>query len=210
MAAPREPRVVAELGRPETPEETATRKAENSRAHRANQTLRNLILSLIATVAVLIVFASVVVRHQPGNPKPTDWHSVAAQAQVDAPGTLTDPVLPSGWTANNVSLSTGTDKVSTWYIGFITPKGDAYVGMKQGFNANDTWVAQQLKQQPATGTTEIDGVAWDVYDHRTADDPGNLAYALVTTIGTTDYLVYGTATTTEIDTVATAVLEGIK
>ncbi len=209
MAAIKEPRVVAELGRPETPEETAARKAENSRAHRANQTLRNLILSLIATVALVLVLVAVVVRPGPGATKPIDWHSVAAQSQVEASEKLTDPALPSGWTSNRAELTTGSDSISTWYIGFISPR-DSYVGVKQGIRANETWVSQQLDERPATGTTEIDGVAWDVYDHRTADDPGNLAYSLVATVGTTSYLVYGTASLKDIDTVAAAVLEGAK
>ena len=209
MAAPKEPRVVAELGRPETPEETAARKAENTRLHYSNQTTRNLVLSLIATLIVLFVFASVVVRHQPGNPKPTNWHSVAADAQPDAATTLADPDLPAAWTANNVSLSTGSDQISTWYIGFISPK-EQFVGFKQGIDANATWVAQQLDEQTPTGVKDVDGVSWDVYDHRKDDDVGNLAYAMVATVGVNSLVLYGTASTSEIETVATAVLEAVK
>ena len=39
------PRIVAELGRPETPDETASRKAESSRVYRASQNTRNLIVA---------------------------------------------------------------------------------------------------------------------------------------------------------------------
>jgi hypothetical protein len=47
-----EGRVVAELGRPETPAETAARKAESSRLHRQRQTVNNLVYSLIATLGI--------------------------------------------------------------------------------------------------------------------------------------------------------------
>jgi hypothetical protein len=42
-------RVVAELGRPETPEETAARKAESSRVYRSSQNFRNLIAARAST-----------------------------------------------------------------------------------------------------------------------------------------------------------------
>jgi hypothetical protein len=42
-------RVVAELGRPETPEEEAARRAENSRLYRQRKTVNNLVYSLIVT-----------------------------------------------------------------------------------------------------------------------------------------------------------------
>jgi hypothetical protein len=46
------PRIVAELGRAETPDETAARKAESSRVYRASQNTRNLVAALIVTIAV--------------------------------------------------------------------------------------------------------------------------------------------------------------
>ncbi|HYP73058.1 MAG TPA: DUF4245 domain-containing protein, partial [Microbacterium sp.] len=49
------PRVVAELGRPETPQETADRKAASSAAYRSSKTFRNLIAALLITVAVVAV-----------------------------------------------------------------------------------------------------------------------------------------------------------
>ena len=54
----RESRVVAELGRPETAEETAARKAENSRNHRSRQTVNNLVYSLLATLGIVVVIVA--------------------------------------------------------------------------------------------------------------------------------------------------------
>ena len=43
----KQPRVVAELGRPETPDETAARKAASSAAYRSSKTVRNLVVAEI-------------------------------------------------------------------------------------------------------------------------------------------------------------------
>ena len=55
----RGPRVVAELGRPETAAETAARKAESSRVYRSSQTTRNLIAALLVTIAMLATSTAV-------------------------------------------------------------------------------------------------------------------------------------------------------
>jgi hypothetical protein len=205
----KEPRIVAELGRPETPEETAARKAENSRKHRANQTLRNLIYSLIATLAVVLVLVAVVVRPDPDQKGSVDFHQVAADSQVNSTVPLADPQLSDEWSANDATLTTGADGIATWYIGFITPKTD-FIALKQGIGANPSWVSQQLTELTPTGATVIDSVTWDVYDHRDAKDPGNFAYALVAETGPDTYVLYGTAADSEFETLATAILKGQK
>jgi hypothetical protein len=72
-------RVVAELGRPETPDETAARKAENSRAHRANQTTRNLLLALLASLAIVLFIVLVVVRPGTNLVKSVNYLTVASR-----------------------------------------------------------------------------------------------------------------------------------
>jgi len=206
------PRIVAELGRPETPEETAARKAQNSRNHRANQTLRNLIYSLIATLALTLLIVAVVVRPDPAETPAVDYHTVAAESQVQASEPLVDPDLPPAFTSNSAELTNSADGVSTWYIGLITPTKE-FIGVTQGINANPTWIAQQLESQPATGTETIDGREWDIYDHRDEKDPGNLAYAMVTIVpgasmddsNDTAYILFGTADANEFRTVAASV-----
>jgi hypothetical protein len=94
MSTPGSGRIVAELGRPETPEETAARKAENSRSHRANQTTRNLLLATFASLAVVLFVVLVVVRPAGDLVKTVNYHSVARQAQQTVSETLADPSLP--------------------------------------------------------------------------------------------------------------------
>jgi len=195
--------VVAELGRPETPEETAARKAETSRKHRANQTLLNLVVALVASLAVVVFLVVVVVRPAPAPAASIDYATIATQAQVDAAETLLAPVLPAGWSANDARFQT-TEQVPTWYIGLITPS-EQYIGLDQGIGANPTWLAAQLDDAEQSGTVTIDGIEWTVYDQRGASDPGNFAYSLAATRGGSTVILHGTASDGEFELLATAV-----
>ena len=200
------PAIVAELGRPETPEETAARAAENSANHRNRQTVNNLVYSLIATVALVAVIVLVVPRGNPTASAPAvDYAAVAAQGQGSEPDRLLVPKLPSGWTSNNAELRTRTaDGVDSWYVGLLTPSKQ-YIGITQGFTANESWTSEQVNRSMIKGTRTIDGVRWDVYDNRTSStDNGNVAYALATTAGKSSIVVFGTAADADFRTVAGA------
>lgn len=206
------PAVVAELGRPETPEETAARKAQNSANHRNRQTINNLIYSLIATLALVAVIVLVVPRGNPTATKPpVDYAAVAQEAQGSEPDRLLVPKLPSTWKSNNAELRTKTaDRVDSWYIGLITPK-EQFIGVTQGFGANDSWVSDQVAKSRIAGTREIDGVTWDVYDNRAGgSDDGNVEYALVTHAGDSSIIVFGTAVDAEFRTVASSLADQIR
>jgi hypothetical protein len=201
----RPPAVVAELGRPETPEETAERKAENSRNHRNRQTVNNLVLSLIATVALVALIVLFVPRGQPASAPAVDYKTIAAQAAGAEPDSLLTPQLPAGWMSNAAELRTRTpDGVDAWYVGLITP-GKEYIGIMQGFKANDSWLATQVDRSPVSSTKTMCGLHWDVYDNRNSgQDNGNVDYALATRAGSSTVVVFGTAQNAEFDTVAGA------
>ena len=198
----RPPAVVAELGRPETPEETAERKAQNSRNHRNRQTVNNLVLSLIATVGLVALIVLFVPRGQPQSAPAVDYKTIASQAHGAEPDTLLTPQLPSGWTSNAAELRTKTpDGVDAWYIGLVTPAKE-YIGIMQGFKANDSWLATQVNRTLVSSTETICGLQWDVYDNRNSgQDNGNVDYALSTKAGSSTLVVFGTAQDSEFDTV---------
>lgn len=202
--AERPPRIVAELGRPETPEETAARKAESSRQHRSNQTLINLVLAVVASLAVVLFLVLVVVRPDGTTRAPVDYRAVAAQSQPGVDTPLAVPAVPKGWSANAAGVDTGADGVTDWSIGFVTA-GRQYIGLVQGIGANESWTATQLQEARSTGRTSIDGVDWTVYDRRSEDDPGNYAYSLATTAGGSTLVLHGTASTHEFRLLAAAV-----
>jgi Protein of unknown function (DUF4245) len=210
MSRHRPPAVVAELGRPETPEETAARRAEERRIRASRRTTTNLWLSLIATVAVVVVLVLIVPRGGADSTPDVDYVAAAATAQrtVDAP--LAVPRPGADWRANAAEVRTSeADGIVSWYIGYLTPGGD-YLGFTQGIEANATWLNELLRDSAADSTTRIGGLEWTVYDNRETGARGNVEYALVTE-GADGilYAVYGTAEPEEAQHLATAVADSI-
>jgi Protein of unknown function (DUF4245) len=200
---PKEPAIVAELGRPETADETAQRKAENSRKHRANQTALNLVGATIASLAIVAFLIIVVVRPTPAPAESVDYINIAGQAQVNSDQPLLAPVLPDTWGANDARFESRS-QVPTWYIGFVTPKTQ-FIALNQGIDANPTWQAAVLDNATETGSVTIEGVTWTVFDQRDSASPGNFAYSMATTSGDSTIVLHGTASDSEFEALATAI-----
>ncbi|HEV7624549.1 MAG TPA: DUF4245 family protein [Amnibacterium sp.] len=196
-------RVVAELGRPETPDETEARVAEGRRLRRQRQNARNLAYSLLVCVVLVVVIVLAVPRGTPPAQPPIDYRSLASQSQGSVDRPLLAPATPSTWKANAAELRTA-DGVTSWYVGFVLPKNE-FLSYTEGLNGNSTWLADRLGSAPAGGTTRIGGLPWRVHDQRSLGAAaGNVAYALSTRIGTTDLVVAGTATPAETRSLAAA------
>ncbi len=205
MAKDRTPNVVAELGRPEPPEETAARKAADSRRHRAKQTFRNLLYSLIVTVATVAVIVALVPRSNTTILPDVDYGAAAAEAQGGFPQTLVVPDLPTAWKSNDAEIRpAGRDGVAVWYIGLITPS-NRYIGISQGIDANPTWLDETLQSAPEVSSEEIGGLEWTLYDNSQADEPGNVVLAASAVDGDSTYAIYGTADANELRTASDAV-----
>jgi hypothetical protein len=196
--------IVAELGRAETPDEIADRKAAASARRRSNQTALNLVLALLASLGVVALVVLVVVRPSSIERDPVDYAAVAADAQqaVDVP--LVVPGLPAGWTANRAELVSGTaDGIDSWQIGLLTP-GQQYIGFVQGISVDQRWVSEQTANARPTSTLTVGDLDWQVYDRRDAQDPGNLAYIMTTVSGDSTIVLGGTASDAEFEVLADA------
>ncbi|MCS5719032.1 DUF4245 domain-containing protein [Herbiconiux sp. CPCC 205763] len=202
--------IVAELGRPETAEETAARKAEQSRLYRDRKTLHNLLYALLVCVGLVAVIVFLVPRSEGSLLQAVDYQKVAEDAQPSMPIALAVPALPEGWTSNAAEIRTSTgDDIVSWYIGLLTPDKD-YVGITQALDANPSWLNDQVAEGRASGVLTIDGVQWDVYDNRSmTTEVGNVEYALTTESGRATYVVFGTAEPDDIETVAAALSENV-
>jgi len=189
------PRIVAELGRPETPDETAARKAESSRVYRSSQTFRNLIAALIATVAVVAVVYFGVPRGTPPETEPVDVAAAAAQVSDERGRTAIVPEVPGSWRANAARVEDGA-----WTVVYAPKTG--FVRIAQGFDAPSTWVSGLVNGFAPTGETTIGGVEWDVYD-LPGDD--GIRYALATAAGADTVVVYGSMTAETAETAAAGI-----
>lgn len=186
----------ADLGRPETPAETAERKAEASRLHRSRQTVRNLLASLLVCGLAVLVLVLIVPRNDSPRVFDVDYRAVAAEAQHDYTQPLVAPKVPESWRSNAAEIRTGADKVTEWYTGFVIYDGDqaqGFVGMSQGLNANDTWALQKLAGRSQTGEITVGGVQWREFDatHLSPEEAGNTRYALISEIDGSLFVVYG-------------------
>ncbi len=199
-------RIVAELGRPETPQETFERKAAASKRHRDNQTFTNLAAAVIVCLAVVLVMVLVVLRPDPAPQDPIDVVAAADAAEATVDVELVAPALPEGWAANAAELRTGSGQVLTWYAGYVTPE-QQFLSVTQAIDANPTWLAQAIRDAPETGERTVDGIAWAEHDQRGVDGAGNLAYVLTAEVGASTVIVAGTAGDVELDAFVEAVSE---
>lgn len=198
---PKPPRVVAELGRPETPAETAARKAETSRLYRQRKTVNNLVFSLLVTLGVVaIIFLAVPRGTDQWSDYEVDVAKLAAESSQQAGVPLVAPEVDESWKPKQAVLN--VDSVSEtiyWRINYTTANND-YAAVVQAFTAagepvNPTFISEQLEEQEPTGTETIGGLDWVVYDHQNRNpEEANMLYGLETQVGDVTFLVFGTDT----------------
>ncbi len=200
------PRIVAELGRPETPQETAARKAESSRAYRSSKTFRNLVAALLATLAVVAVIALGVPRGTPATTAAIDVSAEAA-AIADAYGrTVITPDVPSDWLVNAATID--GDDVTAFTIVYV-PDDTSYLKVSQAFDPDAAWISRTLSDAAPDGTVTIDGIDWEQYEI-TSSAQDDISYALATTAGADQVLIYGTADADTAAIAATAIADQIR
>lgn len=186
-----EPRVVAELGRPETPDETAERKARERALRRSRQTTRNLVASLAATLGVVVLIVLIVPRGGPVSQPAVDVADAAAGQEATAGQALLAPDLPSAWKANAAELR-GSGDDAAWYVGWVIG-ANGYAGLSEGLPGTDDLLDTALDHADPTGTATLQGTPWRVFDRRSlGGDAGNVAYGLSTRLGQVRLAVYGT------------------
>ncbi len=202
-------RIVAELGRPETPEETAARKAESSRRYRSSKTFRNLIAALLVTVAVVLVVIAAVPRGEPAPRPQPDVPALAAELSADLGRPALSPALPEGWRVNQ-ALTEGQGGTDAWTMVYVRSGESGFVRVAQGLDAGEEWVAQILGGARVTETIDIDGIAWDVYRPGDPERAGNISYALSTPAGPDQVLIYGDASPETTALVAASVTDQVR
>lgn len=202
------PRVVAELGRPETPDETAARKAESSRIYRSSQTFRNLVAALIATLAVVAVIIFAVPRGTPPESEPIDVAAVAERLAVAQDRTLVVADVPADWRVNLAAIE--GDAVRAWTVVYVPGGAAGFLRVAQGFDADPAWATRVLRGASVAETVTIEGVAWERWSIPDSSRAGNVSAAIGTAAGADTILVYGTADDEDLETVAAALADQIR
>lgn len=171
--------------------------------------MQNLVVALVASLALVLVMWLVVLRPDPPAAEPIDVSAASAEANVVLQADPVVPVVPENWEANAAEVRVGNDGVAKWYIGYITP-GNGFVSLNQAHDANPTWLSNLLRNADSTGTVTVDGLEWNVYDQRELDDVGNLEYAMSIQIDDDWYVLFGTASEEEFSEFAQTVSEQIQ
>lgn len=208
MASPRTPRVVAELGRPETAQETADRKAESSRLYKVRKTPMNLVWALLASLAVVLVMVLVAPQGNVAPRENVDIAAAAADVAANYDVTPIVPVVPADWGTNQAELSSGADGVANWTVALVPSEG--FIRLAQGFDADTAWTARALQGSPPRGELVIDGVTWTVYKNEDPTAFGNVAHALSTTAGSDQVIVYGSADIELVELVASSIAPQVR
>ena len=183
--------IVAELGRPETPDETAARKAASSKAYRSSQTVRSLVAALIATLAIVAVIVFAVPRGEPATATKIDMVGIAADVESTVDSPVIVPDLDGFWRVNAAGLTSGATAVWDVTLAPSAEKERGFVKLAQAFDADSSWAPQRLNGTAPTDTTSIGGLEWDVFELGDAGAKQNLTYAIGTQAGDDYLLLYG-------------------
>jgi hypothetical protein len=170
-------------------------------AKRANASVIGMIMALLVSVLAIVpvVLLNAGQKTDPYRPS-VDVASVAVNAKDVAGFAPVAPQLPAGYSPNYARWVAGaSDGVAHWDIGYLTPQ-QKFISVVQTASANPTWLAEQVKKAPTTGTRTVAGVDWTLYDK-----PG-VEKSLVATVGRTTVVLSGSAGFDEFDTVAAAVV----
>ena len=174
---------------------------------RARQTLINLLLSLGATIGVMLVLILAVPRDDSNRVQAVDYQEIASQAASEAPGLLlvpTLPTLPVDWYSNAARFrSAAQDGVATWYAGFVGPNSE-FIAMTQGLEVNQTWIQIQLEANKPTGEIALGDRSWVIYETTKTNTPAKSKdFLMLLEYENNAVLVYGVAPRLQLEEFAT-------
>src|SRR6478752_4667434 len=170
-------------------------------AKRANASVIGMIIALVLSIAAFLP----VVLMNPA-PKSDGYRPSIDVAGIAAGVAGFTPVAPQagdGYRANYARWESGiATGVATWEVGYLTPK-DSFIGLVQTRQSNPTWLLQQTKSAPVTGTRTAGGRDWQLRDTGKGEKSMVLDYR-----GTTVVLT-GPAQLEEFSVLAAAVVKAL-
>jgi hypothetical protein len=163
---------------------------------RAKQTLNNLLLSLAATVGVMVLLVLAVPRDDSNRVQPVDYVAIAEQAAAETSEKLLIPTIPVDWYSNAARYrSSDQDGVANWYVGFVGPNSE-FLAMTQALDVNQTWIQLMLESNKPTGKVELAGQSWQIFESvRENNPPKSKDYMMVLEYDKNAVFVYGVAPT---------------
>ncbi|MCP2307359.1 MULTISPECIES: DUF4245 domain-containing protein [Kitasatospora] len=165
---------------------------------RGRQTVRDMILSMLAVGVVVFVGYVFLPGAQGDGVHVIDYRSALASAKRGAPYPVLGPEgLSDKWRATSVDYRPDKQGHNVWHLGFVTPSGQ-YAAVEQSDAAHDAAVAAAVAGAKEDGTATVAGDTWQRFQ-------GERYRGLVHPAGTTGTtVVTGTATYEELAQLAEA------
>ncbi|MET1022093.1 MAG: DUF4245 domain-containing protein [Arthrobacter sp.] len=175
-------------------------------AKRANASVIGMIIALVLSIAAFLPIVLMNPSPKSDGYRPDIDVSTVARNAADVAGfTPVSPETGETFHANYARWESGAvSGVPTWEVGFLTPKG-SFVGLVQTRQANPTWLLQEVKSAPVTGTRAAGGRNWELRD----SGKGEKSMVLVDGGGTTVILT-GSAQLDEFAVLAAAVVKDLE
>lgn len=159
-----------------------------------NQTVKAMLYSVLATVAVVAVVMMLnPLREQDVDPN-INVATTATEAGHAADFTPLAPSVPDSWYANFARWNQSeTDAVPYWSVGYVS-EDEEFFGFVQTADANSTWINQQVDGADSAGLVPIAGQDFSVYrpagDHTylVAELPQDSVTLIVSGTGTDEQL----------------------
>ncbi|WP_240720141.1 DUF4245 domain-containing protein [Pseudarthrobacter sp. NamB4] len=134
-------------------------------AKRANASVIGMIIALVVSIAAFLPI--ILMNPLPKSEGYRPDIDVAATARNAADVAGFTPVAPDTgdtFRPNYARWEAGTTSgVPTWEVGYLTPE-ESFIGLVQTRNANPTWLLQQTKNAPITGSRDAGGQEWELRD----------------------------------------------
>jgi hypothetical protein len=174
-------------------------------AKRANASVMGMIIALVVSIAAFLPIVLMNPAPKTDGYRPNIDVSAVARNAAGVAG-FTPVAADTGDTfhANYARWETGAGSgVPTWEVGYLTPK-ESFIGLVQARQANPTWLLEQTKSAPVTGTRNAGGRDWELRDNGKGEKSMVLAER-----GTT-VILSGSATLDEFSALAAAVVKSLE
>ncbi|MFF2244543.1 DUF4245 domain-containing protein [Arthrobacter sp. NPDC058130] len=174
-------------------------------AKRANASVMGMIIALVVSIAAFLPIVLMNPSPKSDGYRPNINVSAIALNAADVAG-FTPVAADTGDTfrANYARWESGGGSgVPAWEVGYLTPK-ESFIGLVQTRQANPTWLLQQTKNAPVTGTRSAGGRDWELRD------TGKGEKSMVLTDRGTTVILSGSATLDEFTTLAAAVVKSLE
>lgn len=171
---------------------------------RAKQTIRNLILSMLVTLGVVLLIVLGVPRDDSNRIAQVDYQQIAQEAAASVSQAPLAPNIPDDWWSNSARLQTEFG-VSAWYVGFVTDDNQ-YLGLSHAFESNPSWEALSLQGNWLESEVEISGLTWEIWPTLTpSSPPGTKELAMLHRFDGEAVVIYGTASRADFELLASEI-----